>query len=296
MKTCLIVFTVILNCYFGNAKLLRSSDNILKLIKSAGFYGEAHRVVTDDGYQLKVHRILPSYVEPRIFRKPVFLMHGIVATAADFLLTGRDVALAYLLAENGYDVWIGNARGSRHSMRHNYLSQDSKEFWQFSWHEIGYYDLPAMIDYALKVTGTAQTFFIGHSQGTTTLLVLLSTRPEYNQKIVQAHLMAPSAFRKKTTRFKTLINILEYLVGTRNFEKIFDFQLIFETLFKDSNEEQRHVDLNLALKVEDKLGKIICKENSIFHNMICKKLVLLLIGNKQKEVQLDTVSSSSIFP
>lgn len=212
MKTYLVVFAAILNCSFGNARLLRRRDNIIELIESAGFYGESHRVETEDGYRLKVHRILPKYIQPGSFKKPVFLMHGIVATAADFLVTGPDVALGYLLAENGYDVWMGNARGSRHSMKHRQYSPDERKFWEFSWHQIGYYDLPAMIDYALQVTGASQTFFIGHSQGTTTMLVFLSTRPEYNEKIAQAHLMAPSAFRKKTTRFKTIIYLLEYLV------------------------------------------------------------------------------------
>lgn len=217
MKTFLAVLAAILSCHCSRSILIRKSDSILRLIQSAGFYGEAHRVVTEDGYRLKVHRILPSYVESGSYRKPVFLMHGIVATAADFLLTGPDVALAYLLAENGYDVWLGNARGSRHSMRHSNrnLTVDSSGYWTFSWHEIGYYDLPAMINYVLSVTGASQAFYIGHSQGTTTLLVMLSTRPEYNDKIAQAHLMAPSAFRKKTTRFKSIIYILEYLVRTQ---------------------------------------------------------------------------------
>jgi pimeloyl-ACP methyl ester carboxylesterase len=76
------------------------------------------------------------------------------------------------------------------------MSSKSKEFWDFSWHEIGFYDVPAMIDHMLQVTNTSRTFYVGHSQGTTSLLVMLSTRPEYNQKIIQAHLMAPAAFMK----------------------------------------------------------------------------------------------------
>lgn len=212
MKTCLVLALTFLSCDFGSAVLLRTSDSVLQLIADAGYYGEAHQVVTEDGYLLTVHRVLPAFIDQGRTRKPVFLMHGIVATAADFLITGPNVALGFYLAQCGYDVWLGNARGSRHSMKHPIYSPDSKEFWQFSWHEIGYYDLAAMIDYILAVNRASQLFFIGHSQGTTTLLVLLSTRPEYNYKIAQAHMMAPSAFRKKTTRFKIAIDYLEYLV------------------------------------------------------------------------------------
>lgn len=53
-----------------------------------------------------------------------------------------------------------------------------------------------MIDYMLKETKSSKAYFVGHSQGCTTLLVLLSSRPEYNEKMIQVHLMAPAAFMR----------------------------------------------------------------------------------------------------
>lgn len=214
MKAKLLVLMLLCNFIDSNSKLLKATgnDNIVQLITSAGYKGEAHRVETEDGYLLKVHRVFPKVSEPGIFREPVFLMHGILATAADFLITGPKIALAYLLADNGYDVWLGNARGSKHSMKHKTLSPESGEFWNFSWHEIGFYDLSAMIDYVLHETRATKLFYAGHSQGTTSLFVLLSTRPQYNKKVIQAHLMAPSAFRKKLPRLRTIIYGLEFLV------------------------------------------------------------------------------------
>lgn len=93
-------------------------------------------------------------------------------------------------------MWLGNSRGNGHSLKHKTFNSKSKQFWNFSWHEIGFYDLPAMIDYVLEATNSSKVFYIGHSQGTTSLLVLLSMRPEYNQKIIHAHLMAPAVFMK----------------------------------------------------------------------------------------------------
>lgn len=103
---------------------------------------------------------------------------------------------AYILSEMGYDCWLGNARGNDYGLKHKTLSVDSKEFWDFSFHELGLYDLPAMFDLMLKVTNTTRGYFFGHSQGGTVFSVWISMRPEYNKKIIQAHLMAPGIFMK----------------------------------------------------------------------------------------------------
>lgn len=66
-----------------------------------------------------------------------------------------------------------------------------------SWHEIGKYDIPAMIDYIINKTNQQKIHYIGHSQGTTTLFVAMSVRPEYNQKVRLATLMGPAVFLGK---------------------------------------------------------------------------------------------------
>lgn len=79
-------------------------------------------------------------------------------------------------------------------MKHRSIDPQSREFWRFSFHEIGIYDLPALIDYVLSVTQKSSLFYVGHNQGTTALLALLSSKPDYNDKIIQSHMMAPIAF------------------------------------------------------------------------------------------------------
>ena len=39
---------------------------------------------------------------------------------------------AYILADRGYDVWLGNARGSTYSRGHVSLNADEDPFWDFS--------------------------------------------------------------------------------------------------------------------------------------------------------------------
>lgn len=89
----------------------------------------------------------------------------------------------------------------------------SHEFWKFSFHEIGLYDLPAMIDYALDKDNTTSLTYCGHSQGTTVFFVLLSMRPEYNSKISTAHLMAPVAYMRFPCQlFKSVISMYDRIV------------------------------------------------------------------------------------
>lgn len=132
-------------------------------------------------------------------RPAVYLQHGLLGSSADWLVNGPQQSFAYLLADAGYDLWMGNVRGSTHSRQHITLSPDSKEFWHFSWHESGYYDLPAMIDYVSTTTGQPKIQYVGHSQGTTTFLVMASMRPEYNDKILSAHMLSPVAFMSHLT-------------------------------------------------------------------------------------------------
>lgn len=99
-----------------------------------------------------------------------------------------------MLADAGYDVWLGNSRGNTWSRNHSEMDPDGKNFWNFTWHEIGVHDLPALIDFILTKTNEPNLHYIGHSQATTSLVVLLSEQPEYNKKIKSAHFLAPVTY------------------------------------------------------------------------------------------------------
>lgn len=160
---------------------------ITEIVPKYGFPFEQLEVITEDGYVLTLFRIPGN-------GSVVFLMHGLLGSADDFILAGPDQGLGYLLANEGYDVWMGNARGNKHSRRHTKLTPSEASFWDFSWHEIGYYDLPALIDYALNEAKQTTLNYIGHSQGTTSFFVMASSRPEYNQKISLMIALSPVAY------------------------------------------------------------------------------------------------------
>ncbi|KAJ8718192.1 hypothetical protein PYW07_006122 [Mythimna separata] len=155
-----------------------------------GYRVEKHEVVTEDGYVLTMFRIPSS-------GPAVFLMHGLLGSADDYIIAGPASGLAYLLAQHGYDVWMGNARGCKHSRRHTRLTPSDAQFWDFSWHEIGVYDLPAMIDYVLRKRNLKSLKYIGHSQGTTAFFVMASEKPENNAKVSVMVALSPVVFMSK---------------------------------------------------------------------------------------------------
>lgn len=59
---------------------------------------------------------------------------------------------------------------------------------------VGIYDVPASIDYVLQETNHKKLQYVAHSQGATAFFVMLSERPEYNDKIEMMHALAPAVF------------------------------------------------------------------------------------------------------
>lgn len=195
-RSCLFSFNILRNLSF-NTSTSHHADEVSHAIKDAGYRGESHVTKTEDGYILKIHRVLPK--KRSVYKGSAFLMHGLFRNSSDFIATGPRIALAYYLSDHGYDVWLGNARGTKYSMEHEKHPHTSKEFWKFSFHEIGLFDVSAMLDFVLDQTKEAKTFYVGHSQGTCALLALLSSVQQYNDMILQGHLLAPAVFMKHSS-------------------------------------------------------------------------------------------------
>lgn len=82
---------------------------------------------------------------------------------------------------------IGNTYGKRHRK----FTPRDEEFWDFSWSEMGKYDLTAMIDYVLDRTAQKQLFYIGHSQGTLIAFSQLGTNARLSSQIKLFLAMGP---------------------------------------------------------------------------------------------------------
>uniref|UniRef100_A0A336M341 Lipase n=1 Tax=Culicoides sonorensis TaxID=179676 RepID=A0A336M341_CULSO len=175
------------------------SDPINKQIRRTGYPGEVHTIYTDDGYRLRLHRIPYGYKKSQrnvTSREPLLLVHGALCSGSMWVHHPRKSrqALAFMLADAGYDVWLFSARGTSPSLGHKTLTIHDEKYWKFSWHEIGFYDIPKTIDYILMKTGKKTLYYAGHSQGCSVFAVAMSQKPEYNQKIKAAYLMSPGIY------------------------------------------------------------------------------------------------------
>ncbi|XP_072145093.1 gastric triacylglycerol lipase-like [Dermacentor andersoni] len=169
-----------------------------ELIVSKGYPVEEHTVVTADGYILRMQRIPGGRNEPVVldanYYKPVVLIvHALAVSSADFVINFPEQSLGFVLADAGYDVWLGNLRGNEYTSHLTYKKSDPI-FWRFSFDEMIMYDTPSMIDGVLGRTNNTRLMYIGFSQGTQVLFGLLAEQPEYNKKISLFLAMAPIAY------------------------------------------------------------------------------------------------------
>ncbi|XP_049881329.1 lipase 1-like [Pectinophora gossypiella] len=169
--------------------LFEGKLNFTGFAQQSGYSTEEYNVTTEDGYILTIFRI------PGNSSQPVYLQHGLFGCSEAFIMRGN-TSIAIALADEGYDVWVGNLRGNRYARRHTKLDPDTDKdkFFDYSFQEYGYYDMAAIIDFILDKTGQEKLSAMGHSEGNTFFYVLGATRPEYNDKINIAIALGPICF------------------------------------------------------------------------------------------------------
>ncbi|KAK7863074.1 hypothetical protein R5R35_010998 [Gryllus longicercus] len=163
---------------------------------------------------------------------------------------------------------MGNARGNTYSRRHIKYKPNglfNSKFWNFDWHEVGLYDLPASIDYVLEQTGEEKLFYAGHSMGTTAFWVMTTQRPEYNDKIRAMFALAPIAYMGyMTSPFFQLLSLankpLEFLLNIMGVNE-----------FLPNNEL-----MTLG-------GKLLCQDKALTQFM-CENVLFLIAGYDSEEL------------
>ncbi|KAF4622470.1 hypothetical protein D9613_009312 [Agrocybe pediades] len=185
------------------AQKVREARNFGELSAILGYAHEEHVVTTDDGYLLKLHRLVSSKGhenQPKQLHRPVvYFQHGLLTNSELFMLvTHPRKCLPIVLAEQGYDVWLGNNRGNKYSLNHVDKKVDSPEFWDFCIDDFARYDIPTSLDYVLTYTKSAKLSYIGFSQGSAQAFAAFSIHPDLNERvnvfIALAPIMLPAGY------------------------------------------------------------------------------------------------------
>ena len=183
-----------------SAQVTQCSTDILRSLVLQSYPIETHTVTTEDGYILSLFRIQAKGGKMEDGKPVVFLQHGLFNDATSWLYNGEDKGLGFLLANAGFDVWMGNNRGNKYSRRHKTYTTANSSFWEFSFDEMAKYDLPANLAYVSKIAGTHHIRYVGHSQGTSQMFAALSDpqiRPKVAPYVAVFYALAPIVFLNK---------------------------------------------------------------------------------------------------
>ncbi|KAJ7970674.1 Lipase [Quillaja saponaria] len=191
-----------------------------------GYKCQELQVITKDGYILSLQRIPEGRGQQGDHsgtkKQPVIVQHGVLVDGMSWFLNTPKQNLPLILADNGFDVWISNTRGTRFSRRHISLDPSKPAFWDWSWDELVSYDLPAIFDFVYTQTGQ-KVHYIGHSLGSLTALASFSEGNLVSQ-LNSAALLSPIAYLSHMNTAlgdllaKSFVGEVTMLVGIAEFD------------------------------------------------------------------------------
>jgi len=246
------------DCEFANLPTI-------DIIRCHGYPAKEYEVTTEDGYILTLHRIEHGKANAgdEFFRPVVFLQHDFLGSSADFVIQHHSKSLGFILADNGYDVWMGNFRGNTYSRKHTSLNPNHRKFWDFTIDELAHYDLPAMLSAVLEETTEGDLMFVGHGLGSTAAMAMPHYRPDISDKIRLANFMAPMAY---ISNMKSPIGLLAYEEGILQF---------FDNIFGDG-------ELLSSNTIIDCLATLFCSNPTTVD--LCSELIFIIAGTDSNQL------------
>lgn len=166
----------------------------MDFITGYGYPAEQHFAFTSDGFALGLQRIPHGRNGRGNSSNVVILQHGLLDTSATWVINSPQQSLAFILADNGYDVWLANTRGNKYADGNIYWDPTDEQFWNWNWDQHALIDIPAVIRYVTITTRVQNINFIGHSQGATTAIASFSTDATLAKHIKVLVALAPVTY------------------------------------------------------------------------------------------------------
>jgi len=201
-----------------------------RLIERAGFSYENYEALADDGYITQLIRIINPLADARYLKfPPIMIQHGQTANSRNFVMQSNSKhhpmryppfldeeiegdppnpssnrSLAFMLANNGYDVWLSSTRGvddnnrgytklipykalaeGKNRRKNMTVGEDKlvvqrtrRSYWSFTLDDQIAHEMPSQIATILNVTGASKISLFGYSNTALTTFAMLSIRPD----------------------------------------------------------------------------------------------------------------------
>jgi pimeloyl-ACP methyl ester carboxylesterase len=162
-----------------------SEDPLVKKIRDKGYQTEIYGHKSGDGDWWLWNIRIPNPGKP-----PLVMLHGLGGGLYTYTGNENTKAIAYLLHDAGYDIWLPQFRNGELSYNIYYTRNDSA-WYDYDWHEMGTIDLPGFINQTLKETGKSKVTVVGHSMGSTAFYAGASTMPDYYNDKVELFMAIP---------------------------------------------------------------------------------------------------------
>lgn len=241
--------------------------NVSQIIAYNGYPVEEYPVTTDDGYIIFIQRIPAGRKE--VFSdeaKPViFLQHGLLCSSSNWVTNLPNESFAFILADAGFDVWLGNVRGNTYGLQHINYSVHSDIFWEFSWDEMARYDLPAMLKFVLAKTSQPSLYYAGHSQGTLIAFAEFSRNKELAKVVKKFFALGPVT---TVGHMESPIKYLSYFLP--EVQDLFKFFGVRDFLPSD--------------RVIRWLADYVCSEKDL--ETFCEDIIFVICGFDKKQLNM----------
>lgn len=255
-------------------------STVQEIISRSGFNYENHYVASDDGYITQLVRVVnPLADRTKLKQPPVMMMHGgIIGTitwiwassiqhhpekyprsVSDGPITSWNRSLAFVLANNGHDVWLVSIRGSskqnkahkkyskqftslfnrdesKKSIKNNDDRLDLSEmikYWNYSMDEIISFELPQQMDKILQLTGAKNVSLIALSLSSQISLAMMASDPAHASKVHNYVVFAPILNNIGTNNFMKTFHTIICRHISDEIGSIFFSELLLSGLIRD---------------------------------------------------------------